>query len=166
MRIVDVLCDIDNHSSLSTASKNGIPGFIIRIGKVARNINDNYTKQEIDYELKCAAARLVNHIVYHEKYTSKMTVFNDVHEECMRQVTKWGVQTHFDHVWLSILMEEVGEFQSDYESFELRYKRHKNPGSKSRDVEFGKSYNEAIQCIAVIASWLSDDERKDKEVDD
>lgn len=33
----------------------------------------------------------------------------DVHEENLRQLTKWGIQTHPADTWMSILTEEVGE---------------------------------------------------------
>lgn len=41
------------------------------------------------------------------KYTEKVMI--DILQERKRQLEKWGVQNHSNCVWVTILMEEIGE---------------------------------------------------------
>ena len=75
-------------------------------------------------------------------------VFTDVRNEVKRQVKLWGEQSHFNHVWYSILGEEYGEVAKLI-----------NENEPNLDSEINK---ELIQCAAVVVSWLVDKERRDK----
>ena len=66
-------------------------------------------------------------------------------KECDSQDEKWGEQHHFNHVWLSILIEEIGE------------------ASKSlNELEFSNLEKELVQSAAVLVQWISDTVRKDE----
>ena len=73
-------------------------------------------------------------------------VLSNIDDECLRQTEKWGEQSHFDHVWLSILLEEIGEAAKNI-----------NEGKSKSEIDF-----ELNQCAAVLVSWLADDNRKDE----
>lgn len=69
--------------------------------------------------------------------------------ERVRQLQKFGIQRHIDVIWLTILLEEIGEV-----------------AQAALDDLFAKGQGnletEIIQCIAVLESWLeSRNENKD-----
>ena len=75
----------------------------------------------------------------------KHTLINLIENEMGQQVLKWGNQSHFDHVWLSIFVEEVGEVSKAL-----------NEG------QIDEMEKELVQCAALIFSWLMDNKREDK----
>ena len=61
-----------------------------------------------------------------------------VSSERLRQLAKWGDQSHTDMEWLVILVEEVGEVaRSIFENGEA-------------------DYDEITQCSAVALAWMED----------
>ena len=73
-----------------------------------------------------------------------MKTFKRIEKEMARQDKKWGKQSHYNHVWLSILIEEVGEIgkainEQDLENLEI----------------------ELVQTTAVLVQWINDTKRKD-----
>jgi len=78
----------------------------------------------------------------------EMIPWESVAAEMDRQVEFWGKQMHPDHVWLLILMEEVGEVA------QLILQCH------DEEVE-----EEVVQCAAVALSWLECLVRRQEEVE-
>jgi NTP pyrophosphatase (non-canonical NTP hydrolase) len=67
----------------------------------------------------------------------------DVFMERMRQNEKWGIQRHDNGVWLSILIEEVGEVAEAMQK-----------GMKSeKETDANNLYEELIQVAAVASAW-------------
>lgn len=78
-------------------------------------------------------------------------VLNDINNERARQKLKWGVQHHGYPVWLTILVEEVGEVAQAMQKGSQAYKQ-----SDADDL-----YKELIQVAAVataIAEQVISDE--------
>lgn len=73
---------------------------------------------------------------------SRISVFNDIHQERERQIAKWGEQRAPDNPWLAILTEEVGEVAQEI--------CHAYIGRGSKDA----LYAELIQVAAVSVAWL------------
>jgi NTP pyrophosphatase (non-canonical NTP hydrolase) len=74
--------------------------------------------------------------------SGQYNVMVDIIEERERQDTKWGVQTHNDHLWNTILSEEVGEVSKALLDHEFK-------GKPVRDIRA-----ELVQVAAVAVSWL------------
>lgn len=69
-------------------------------------------------------------------------VIKDIRVERLRQDAKWGIQRHEYPVWLTILVEEVGEVAQAIQS---------NQGwGKQTDAD--NLYNELIQVAAVATA--------------
>ena len=83
-------------------------------------------------------------------------VFQRIGEERLRQDKNWGIQNHSNEIWLSILIEELGEVIKN--SNELR---------ESKITKYHYWYKnqikkELIQVAAVAVAWLEDLERSKK----
>jgi NTP pyrophosphatase (non-canonical NTP hydrolase) len=79
--------------------------------------------------------------------TDKVT--KDIRAERLRQDAKWGVQRHEYPVWLTILIEEVGEVAQAIQS---------NQGwGKQTDAD--NLYNELIQ-VAAVATAIAEQVRE------
>lgn len=70
------------------------------------------------------------------------TVFALIREERKKQFAKWGKQEHDDFVWLTILIEEVGEVAE-------AILHDKFGGSHA-----GTTLTELIHVAAVAVQWL------------
>lgn len=77
------------------------------------------------------------------------SIFQELLEERRRQDAKWGVQNHKPVVWLSILMEEVGEAAK--EAFEAQQYFHENYDDKLRNYR-AELIQVAAVCVAMIES--------------
>ncbi len=73
-----------------------------------------------------------------------MTVLTEVIEEMARQTQKWGQQNHNPFIWMSILMEEVGEL--------AQAALHTKFGGEKGG--FRNVRSEAIQVAAVALSFI------------
>ena len=67
---------------------------------------------------------------------SELTFEEEVKRERGRQIEKWGVQSHSEHEWLAILVEEVGEVAETVVK------------GNYRDM-----YDEIVQIAAVAKAW-------------
>lgn len=96
-----------------------------------------------------------------ERLDVERRVLLDVTKEQDFQVDKWGIQRNEDPIWLTILMEEVGEASKEILDYrEHQQDVHHNVGS------FGtpdcckafeqRIYSESVQVAAVALSWLRD----------
>jgi NTP pyrophosphatase (non-canonical NTP hydrolase) len=72
----------------------------------------------------------------------------DILEERERQDELWGEQNHHPVVWLSILMEEVGELAQEINE----YKLFDNPNKSN--FTFNTLRDEAIQVAAVAIAMV------------
>ncbi|MCE5264310.1 MAG: hypothetical protein LLG97_12350 [Deltaproteobacteria bacterium] len=71
-------------------------------------------------------------------------VMNDLRSEREKQDAKWGSQNHGDSMWLTVLMEEIGEACA--------------AGLQMRsDAEIEQ---ELIQAAAVLVAWLECKKRR------
>ncbi|ARK32154.1 MazG nucleotide pyrophosphohydrolase domain-containing protein [Halalkalibacter krulwichiae] len=78
-------------------------------------------------------------------------VLHDVNEERIRQNEKWGLQRHQHGVWLSILVEEVGEVAEAIQKGMV----------SEKETDAHDLYNELIQVAAVavaIAEQVKEEE--------
>ncbi|WP_205634393.1 MazG-like family protein [Oceanobacillus sp. E9] len=69
-------------------------------------------------------------------------VLNDIHSERNRQTYKWGKQVHAYAVWLTILIEEVGEVAQAIQKGSVA----------SKDTDASDLYTELIQVAAVATA--------------
>lgn len=76
-------------------------------------------------------------------------IFQEIQAERQRQDEKWGEQNHKPVVWLSILMEEVGEAAK--EAVEARQYFHENYDDKLRNYRT-ELIQVAAVCVAMIES--------------
>ena len=67
-------------------------------------------------------------------------VLREIAEENLRQDEKWGEQNHDPHLWLAILMEEIGEFAK--------------ASLSDADGGDGNMREEAIQIAAVAVAMI------------
>jgi NTP pyrophosphatase (non-canonical NTP hydrolase) len=67
---------------------------------------------------------------------------DDVKKERLLQIDKWGYQRHPYPVWLTILVEEVGEVAQAMQSDQIW----------SKDTDDKDLYNELIQVAAVAVA--------------
>ena len=74
-----------------------------------------------------------------------MTALEDVMAERMRQDDKWGEQNHDPFVYLSILMEEVGEMSKA--ALEARYGGHSIQEFREEAVHAAAVALAAVECI-------------------
>lgn len=80
-----------------------------------------------------------------EKFQLRFTnAIQSVSDECNRQDKKWGQQYHYNHVWLSILLEEIGEI-----------------ALAINEQNFDELEEEIIQAAAVLVQWSTDKRRED-----
>ena len=82
----------------------------------------------------------MTHQQWNDWIQARTDVLNDVMRERIRQMEKWGRQTHSIEKWVVILMEEVGEVAQ--EALEIR-----NDAMAKHDL-----YKELIQVAAVAAA--------------
>ncbi len=80
-----------------------------------------------------------------------MTVINEIKNEQMNQVAKWGIQEHDPSYWMVILMEEVGEACSEI------------CGMKTDLVKYRE---ELIQVAAVTKSAIESLDRQENKPND
>ena len=72
------------------------------------------------------------------RHGRERTATEVIEAERVRQLAKWGDQSHTDMEWLVILVEEVGEVaRSIFENGEA-------------------DYDEITQCSAVALAWMED----------
>ena len=71
----------------------------------------------------------------------RLLLFDLIEKECLRQEDKWGFQKHDPRMWLTILMEEIGEV-----------------ARAILEGDWDAMRSELIQCAAVIVSWLTSEE--------
>lgn len=88
-----------------------------------------------------------------QKLTFK--VLDDISSERINQFAKWGKQEHPYHVWLAILVEEVGEVAQALQKGSVAYK-----SSDADDL-----YTELIQ-VAAVATAIAEQVREVGENDD
>jgi len=82
-----------------------------------------------------------------QKLTFK--VLDDISNERINQYGKWGKQRHPYHVWLAILVEEVGEVAQALQKGSVAY--------KSSDAD--NLYKELIQ-VAAVATAIAEQVRE------
>ena len=75
-------------------------------------------------------------------YDTLDEIFEEIITEMERQYYKWGDQHHTDSVWLTILIEEVGEAARAI--------------LESNDPHSPEMMDELIQVAAVVSAWLED----------
>jgi NTP pyrophosphatase (non-canonical NTP hydrolase) len=71
-------------------------------------------------------------------------VIRDVVEERRRQDEKWGVQNHDPALWITILVEEVGEFS------QAALEHRRAPTSPSRDQMREEAVQVAATALAIV----------------
>ena len=74
---------------------------------------------------------------------NKLMLFEEVEEENIRQLRKWGIQSHSSFEWLTYTTEELGELATAISEYEYR-------GGDSEDV-----VKEAIQ-VATLALKIAE----------
>ena len=74
---------------------------------------------------------------------NKNMLFDEIEEENIRQLKKWGVQTHSSFEWLTYTTEELGELANAISEYEYR-------GGDSEGV-----YKEDIQ-VATLALKIAE----------
>lgn len=77
--------------------------------------------------------------------TIQKDIFNGIANERHRQVTKWGVQSHCDMKWLTILAEEFGEIAKAI--------LEEKPAEMNEEIE---------HTAAVCVAWLEHVSRKNQ----
>lgn len=73
-----------------------------------------------------------------------MKAFELIQQEMAKQDEKWGKQSHYNHVWLAILIEEIGEI-----------------GQAINEGDLDNLEIELVQASAVLIQWIHDKNRKD-----
>lgn len=71
---------------------------------------------------------------------ARQKIFSEITAERLRQIRRWGDQTHEFPTWLTILIEEIGEAV-----------KSQNEGRKWR--------HELVESAAVLVAWLEDVDR-------
>ena len=79
---------------------------------------------------------------FQERFTK---AFQDMSDECNQQDFKWGDNPHYNHVWLSILLKQIGQIA---DSINLH--------------DYSELERQLVHAAAVLTQWISDSEREDK----
>lgn len=70
-------------------------------------------------------------------------VNEEVYDERIRQMVKWGKQKHDNGKWLAILVEEVGEAAQAMQQ----------GSASSKETDASDLYEELIHTAAVASAW-------------
>ncbi len=81
-------------------------------------------------------------------------VFAQIAAQVQRQYDKWGVQTHTDHEWYAIELEEIGEVARALNQLAF-------PGSQNPDEVAANLQDEIVHAAAVLVAWLDNILRRD-----
>jgi len=79
----------------------------------------------------------------------------EIAKERLRQDKKWGVQNHSNAMWLSILVEEVGEVSKEIaDNWERKFYFDNTKDIEDRIKYHENLKKELIQVAAVCVAWL------------
>ena len=89
----------------------------------------------------------------HDTFYGFDAIISMVARERVRQDTKFGEQNHMNEVWLTILMEEIGEISKEVLNINI-------VNSEFIDTHIENLDTEMIQAIAVLIAWYQSRKRE------
>lgn len=81
------------------------------------------------------------------------SINEEIKQERLRQIEKWGVQDHDLCTWIAILTEEVGEASKEALDWQCQNPSKENPLENLRTVQLDrlKAYRKELIQVAAVA---------------